>query len=292
MKPEKVLKIAQSIMANYDSSLEKALASNGNDLETLKEKIHKVAFDSAPKLASWECRNFVDGIDVIGIMAAAQTAFAKAYRHTNGIEDVENYKTEFKKAYDAALRVELYRRFIGIGLNKEALTIRFVEKNRHLPNPRELGQFMLVEIRENIKQQFKKFEAIQNSVSTMDKGTIASLKRELDTKLNNFQQRLNELMSQDEPARDNAMQEASLALQIEAGRLIREYQVKMESNSSWGPFLKNLLLLLTGIGTIPALVSVASKLKSGQYSFFDQAFLRKTPGDDMAPEDRLLNIPR
>lgn len=65
--------------------------------------------------------------------------------------------------------------------------------------------------------------------------------------------------------------------------LIEKYQPQIRSNTSWKPFLSNGLLLLTVIGTLPALFSMGMKATTGRYSFFDCKFL--------TPEQRSRELP-
>lgn len=61
-------------------------------------------------------------------------------------------------------------------------------------------------------------------------------------------------------------------------KLFDKYTLQIESNSSLKPMIKNILLLLSVIGTIPAIFSIVHKAKHGSYLFFDQKKLSNING--------------
>lgn len=55
----------------------------------------------------------------------------------------------------------------------------------------------------------------------------------------------------------------------DAKTMVDKYSVQVESKSSWKPVFRNILLLLSVIGFLPAIISIGHKAKHGNYLFFD-----------------------
>lgn len=106
------------------------------------------------------------------------------------------------------------------------------------------------------------------------------IERELDSAVVNEQNAKNQLVRdiaqviknfnvaslatlRDQPA------ELALIFANDARTLVNKYTLQNVSDFSWTPLVKNLLLLGSVVGTIPALFSIGSKIFKGHYAFFD-----------------------
>ncbi|WED42067.1 hypothetical protein [Legionella cardiaca] len=288
MKPENVFKIYELIMTEYNKLLPILLINTEeNNLHEIKEKLKTLATDTAPTCASGECADFADVNTDAKIMAASLAAFNIASDKVKDIHDGEEYKEKFKTAFDAALRVELYRQFLSLDQDLNELRNKFIIND---PSARvtlkSLMNFLYEEISKNINSEFSKFEKVQGSVKPDDLEKINSMRQDLTILFEKFKKVVDENQSIE------VIQNASLEFQIKAGQLIRGYEVKNESNESWTPFLKNMLMLVTIIGTIPAVISLLTKAVTGSYAFFDKPIIRKTSAEEVAPEDKLLGTLR
>lgn len=295
MKPTNVLKIYELIMMEYDKLLPCILTPVvDNNLEKTKEKLNVLATETAPTCASGESASFGDINADAKIMAASLAAFNIASKRVEDVQDCEKYKEDFRKAYDAALRVELYRQFLDQGQDIEELKLKFIkEKPTATPNLNSLMDFLFDDISKNINFEFSKFEKVQGSTAQTGSQLIDSMRNKLTDLLEKFKQDINENLSTNDSNKTkiNAIQDAALDFQIAAGQLIRGYQLKTESNENWAPFLKNMLMLITVIGAAPAIISLVNKAVTGHYAFFDKTVVSKTPLEEMSPEDQLLGKP-
>lgn len=280
-----ILQTHKSIMYHYDLFLDFTFAQRRNDNVSTKHRIlcDRAAFYTSNKSAS----------DGSKIQAASDAAYMIADNRLKKLSE-ENYIINFKEAYDAALRVELYRQFLGQGQDYKALKRKFKkEKPNDEQNLDSVMKFLLEDIEQNINSEFSKFEKIQSSVIEDEKQIIGSMKKQLDELLDEFKgdfeaTLVNERL--DKPAKKAAIQNRVLDFQIAAGYLIRSYQVKTKSNESWAPFLLNMLLLITAFGTLPAIYSLRTKAVTGHYIFFDKPTIHQTPVEEMASEDKLLGF--
>lgn len=296
-KADKVLKIYELIIETYDQALPTLLESV-DDLETTKKLIKKLATQVAPSSTNYELHFsdlFMSDLTKEHIKQASCAAFKIAHKHIGKKEQgIEEYKTDFREAYDAALRIELYRSFFSYRYFTSARGKYCKIHHTDTAPPEELIPFFVRELSKKIDSEFKKFEKRQDSfIETDSKKIVAEMRLQLNVLLSDFKNTTSVILSGDEPKNElvDAIQNAALNFEINAGQLIRSYQLKTESNSSLKPFLKNILLLITGIGTIPAIVSLLHKAATGRYAFFDLPELRETTDEEMAPEDKLLGKP-
>ncbi len=136
--------------------------------------------------------------------------------------------------------------------------------------------------------KFKDFSATKGqSGSEPEKGSTGE-KTDESADENTQKERLTEKDKQLKRELVRDCYQASFDFQIEAGKMIRKYQLKTKSDESWKPFLKNLLLIITGLGTIPAIASFISRAATGKYMFFDKRKMRERTEEEMVPEDKLL----
>lgn len=271
---ENILQIHKSIMTNYDTFLEvNSAIYSANALSELYKNLCKNAADHASKKSH---------SDKSKIKAASNAAYTIAHKHLEGFSD-EEYKTNFKAAYDTALRVELYRQFFGQNILEVYAQVR--EQNLV-----SLINTIVEDIREKINSEFSKFSNLHDSMTETELQIINAMKDQLEEMLGKLKENLNTSSNKrSDQTYTEYVNDIVLNYQIEAGRLIRSYQVKTESNEYWAPFLLNIFLLLTVIGTLPAIYSLGTKAVTGHYAYFDDPVIRQTPKEEMAPEDILLS---
>jgi hypothetical protein len=295
MNATNVLKIYELVMMEYDKLLPLVLAPVvDNNLEQTQNQLHTLATETAPNCASGESAGFGEATADPKIMVASLAAFNIASTHTENVQDCTQYKEDFRKAYDAALRVELYRQFLTKGQDIKELTLEFLkEKPNDTPTLKSLMDFLFEDISKNIHSEFRKFEKAQGSLTQVESQLIDSMRNKLNDLLEKFKQSISVHLStpDSDKIKTNSIQKAALDFQIAAGQLIRSYQLKTESNEKWAPFLKNMLMLITGIGTIPAIISLVNKAITGKYAFFDKVVVSKTSPEEVSPEDQLLGKP-
>ncbi len=295
MKPANVLRIHELIMTKYDKLLPIYLSRVENtNLDETKQKLGTLtnSIESAPTCAAGEDEvvAFSEHDTWDKIMDASGAAFYIASEKMKDEGDCGEYKKGFRTAYDAALRVELYRKFLAKGQNLQDLTLQFIrEKLIPVPNLKSLIDFLFENISNNINSEFSKFQKAQGSMTETESQQVTSIKSELDKLLEKFKQEFSNISTDElNPNKKMDIQKVSLDFQIAAGQLIRGYQLKNESNESWAPFLKNMLFVITGIGAIVTAISLISKAATGHYMFFDKPVVRNTTLEEMAPEDKLL----
>jgi hypothetical protein len=286
MTAANVLEAHKLIMEKYDEFLLFTLMRNSKDP---RNKYKELCINSA-HYASSKCKD----LDGVKIKAASKAAYEIAFKRFSEmcVEELLTSKNqeEFKKRYDAALRVQLYCKFFGHDV--KAFLDKFESENPE--NERNLASSMIAlleDVEKNIKLEFSKFEIIQSAVNVDDLQIIIGLKEGLDGLLGEFKKYFNETLSANslnKRAKIAVIQDLVFQFQMGAGGLIRGYQIKTESKESWAPFLLNMLLLVTVIGVLPVLYSFGTKAVTGQYAFFDKSTVRKTSVEEMAPEDKLL----
>lgn len=71
------------------------------------------------------------------------------------------------------------------------------------------------------------------------------------------------------PAHGKQVEEIASVFINDAKTLIHKYALQHESDFRLAPLWKNILLLFSVVGTIPALFSIGSKIVTGHYTFFD-----------------------
>jgi hypothetical protein len=71
--------------------------------------------------------------------------------------------------------------------------------------------------------------------------------------------------------------------------IIEKYEPQIEHNQSWAPFLKNLALLFSVVGTLPALFSIGSRAINGHYSFFDKKTIDREKLDAPLPLEPIFS---
>lgn len=293
MKPANVLRIYELIMIKYDKLLPIYLNDvEDNNLDDLKLKLKSLT-DSINSAAT--CVAGEDEVVAFGelkiwniLLDASSAAFNIATEKMRSEGDCEEYKKGFRIAYDAALRVELYRQFFAMGQNLNDLKLQFLKELKiPAPNLKSLIDFLFENISKNINSEFGKFQKAQSSMIETESQQVTILKSELDKLLKKFKQEFSNINT-DLLNQNMEIQNVSLDFQIAAGQLIRSFQLKNESNESWAPFLKNMLLVITGIGAIVTAISLITKAATGHYLFFDKPIVRNTTLEEMAPEDKLL----
>lgn len=281
MKSENVLKIHKLFMDKYDKLVPRIIEGKGNVEEFITENLPAVVFN--------ETFAYTESETYDKIVIASTAAFKIASLREN--------PDDFREAYDASLRVELYRQFLAMNQdNIETLKLKFIKENKNAPTVGQITESLFNDVTNKMRAEFGKFEKIQSALSASDCELIRSMERKLMNFMLNLTlnvRRINDSGTIKTPYNKiKAIQDVTLDFEIAAGQLIRGYQVKTESNSSWAPFLKNMLLLITIIGTIPAIVSIGNKVINGSYSFFDNQILHKpTLPEELAAEDQLLAKP-
>lgn len=110
----------------------------------------------------------------------------------------------------------------------------------------------------------KEIESVDNSSHAMAYFVI-----DMEILKNNFASKICNHSDKDQDI--NKLNEITEKFMVDAKELLQRYTPQNESNKKWTPFVKNMLLLLSVIGTIPALYSIGSKVLSNEkrYAFFD-----------------------
>jgi hypothetical protein len=106
-----------------------------------------------------------------------------------------------------------------------------------------------------------------NSVYDPDKTIIESFASDIDVLIDDFKDKVKTDWAGKPNENLSSIGEKFLE---DASAMIKKYEPKLESQASWKPFLKNALLLISVIGTLPALFSIGMKAVTGKYSFFDR----------------------
>jgi hypothetical protein len=280
MKSENVLKLHKLFMDKYDKLVPRIIEGKGNVEEFINVNLPAVVFS--------ETFAYTEPKDYAKIAIASTAAFKIASLREN--------PDDFREAYDASLRVELYRQFLAMNQDLEALKIKFIKENKTKATVGQITEFLFNDVTNNMRAEFGKFEKIKSSLSATDCELIRSMEIRLNRLMLDLTLKIRTINNNGTTLTQmdtiKAIQDATLDFEIAAGQLIRGYQVKAESDSSLAPFLKNMLLLISLIGTIPAIVSIGNKVINGSYSFFDnQALHKPTSPEEMTIEDQLLAKP-
>ncbi len=241
MNSAKVFELYNQIMKNYDLSL------NLNK-EDFKASINHCATTVAASHAVDLNRKNLTQTEIGDLYTATENAAFLAGKYVKGIADYETYINSFREMYSILLKVEMYRHFIAKGqkVDEPELVISAIESyiNSEASKYNEvIGSDSIIEDLLKISANFKSnYLLIKNS----EKSSTEKL---------------------------NEIKNAALQFELEAKTTIQEYQIKYESNCSWSPLIKNLLLILTGVGILFTLGSLIYKGITGQYAFFDKAYL-------------------
>lgn len=300
MKPEDVLKIHELIMKQYDEML----AWHSNDEADIMQTIAELAKDLAPSVVSGGYASQCEGNEGADqkIMAAAVAAYNAAYNATikqvrlqsilDGIpENVGEFKEKFRIMYEAMLRFELYRQFLAINQDLGDLKVKFLERN----SPDQLSTKNLIEFAlslqiEKVSAEFKKFEK-KHMLTAREKEIILELKRDVDEYLAKFR-KYNDEGKFDGVQGAETFYRSAMAMQIYVEKMFGKYRIETESNQSWAPLLKNLLMMLTGVGVIVLAISLGVKAATGQYAFFDKTSLKEVADNERSASEKLIRPPK
>ena len=127
-----------------------------------------------------------------------------------------------------------------------------------------------------ILEEIKTFSG--NSKST----ALTQIKTDCKVLIDNLKDDVGTLFSQQSPEKFNRIGEAFLN---DAKAMITKYEPQIKSDKSWAPFLKNLALLLSVLGTIPAVYSMGKKAVTGHYSFFDKKTISEEKLKEQLPSE-------
>lgn len=302
LEPRNILKIYELIMKEYDNYLDDA-ASVINTLKTISDAenlLMEFTNNRLPGLAIDECQKFeeLSAIEISNIIKTVLIAASVSANNRLALElpeSAKEYVDAFKKEYDAALRIELFRHFFGKGQDIEEIKSKFKASNpSEILDVSSLATFLFNDIVSIIQAELSDFE---NKIKTMcpeELPALEQLNSELTSIVGEFHQNIDLILKASngsDAEKIKAYQDAALDFQIAAGQVLRSVKIGNESHISWKPFLSNLFLLVSVVGTIPALVSMISKTVTGNYKFFDKTIVRNTTADEIAPEDQLLGTP-
>lgn len=251
MNPENVFKLYELFMAGFEKNIPGFYYETGTDKLSIGQYLKSDLPDQASGELFLDMPFNQDYIDKIKVIAPM------VYQVVRSCTNVEIYD-DFRKSYAEVLRIELYRQFIST-------KARTFEK--------ENAKDLFAEIIEKVELECNKFTDIHPSLSAEHKELIRTMRSDLENLQKNV---LNNSIDM-------------LNFEIEANKLITTYQIKTESDLSWAPLFKNLLLLVSLIGTIPAMISMGNKAINGNYTFFDSPVLYKPKSlEEYAPKDQMV----
>lgn len=293
-----VLEFFDAVMASYDRVIKNTLADgnllNRNLLKMSEFERIKAVTKAASEVAPLSAYDFsakydeAEKIETSGL-AAAEYATEQLVEE----QDPAEYKRLFKEYFEASLRMELYKQFCVPLLRsyKSKLLIEFINANNGVTaSPKNVLSYHIHKEKDKVLSEIKRYESHKKNLPEEDVKIIDNLKLDINEHLNEFDDNINSVFAGNntDEVKIKLIRESALDFQVKTGQLLRKYQFKAESDSSWKPFLKNLALLLTGVGILPAVVSLIKKAVTGRYAFFDKESLRATPNDEKAAEDKLL----
>lgn len=154
------------------------------------------------------------------------------------------------------------------------------EQPQQPPEISPLSEYAMFEYAVNKIQTFVD-EEIETLSDNSQAAAIAAFKKDKDTLINNFKKQVHKAPYGNTPVA--AMEQIGKKFLADANVIIKKYEPQIESDKSWTPFLKNILLLLTVIGSIPALISMGNKAANGHYKFFDKASIDQTRLNEVLP---------
>ncbi|WED42262.1 hypothetical protein [Legionella cardiaca] len=133
--------------------------------------------------------------------------------------------------------------------------------------------YAATKIKEYISQEI---ELVDSSQETIKQQFV----QDYETLLKSFNDKVQKTITQFTPEEEKRKIERCFL--DDAKAMVRKYEAHIESEQSWKPFIKNVLLLLSAIGTLPALYSLGNRYVNGYYQFFDNKTIdpnrvQKTP---------------
>lgn len=287
-----VLEFHTEIMRCYDNHWETEIFCANTDEEKLvmlKQSMHQATTYSIPYLACLN-KNFPTSF----VKKETITAYEIALEAVKDINNLADYHRTFRKAYDSALRIELYRHFLSkvalIPLNIFMTKQSFDDLSDFLsPNLTEFVE----SVEAQIKTEFAQFQAISSNFTELDLATFKRLETQLGEYLQTFKNTLAPFKTSSTAEIRNQckfLSDVAFELEKKAGKLIRSHQIHYEHDVDWTPFLKNLalnlMLIATGVGAFASLGLLIYKVATGRHAFFDNPMLLKRTS--IAAEEQLL----
>lgn len=213
------------------------------------------------------------------LQKAAVNASMRAYRMATQHNEKQLEKSQrFQNAFSYGLFIE----FCIAMANDAILCADLQAAVDQIPHfdytSTDLAKDMYRYLRKLQNDEIAKFTNKLAQFSPDDRDIVRDIEKDLKEMCHSFSLELSRCRS------NERVHAVMFKYQFESSRILERYQIIQTSNVSWQPLLLNLLLVPLVIG----IISMAMKLSTGKYSFFDKPYLIEKSVDDNDFNQRLM----